>query len=125
MQLPSDFNSTTTFIILGIVLLFLIIFTLYKISSNISLLKSRRSNQIKRVQDLKLREMLDYLNIPFRQYLHKTSELDKERHIWACQNCPHPEECKQLLDGEPVDMDIQEICPNHHRIKDLSKPAAH
>lgn len=123
MQLPSNFINTTTLIILGIVLLLVIIFTLYKISNNIGLLRLRRQSQVKRVENLKLRNMLDHLEIPFRQYLNKTSELDKERHIWACQNCPHPEECKQLLDGEPVDMEIEDICPNHHRIKDLSKPS--
>jgi type III secretory pathway component EscR len=117
--------NTTTLIILGILLLLLIIFTLYKVSSNIGVLRLRCQSQINRVEKLQLRNMLDHLRIPFRQYLNKTSDLDKERHIWTCRSCPHPQECKQLLDGDAVDMDIEEMCPNHNRLKHLSKPAAH
>lgn len=111
--------NPATLVILGVILLLMIIFTLYKLVSNISFLKSRHRDQVKRVNHLKLRRMLDHLNIPFKQYLKKTSELDKERHIWACQSCAHPKECQQLLNGKKVDMEIEEICPNNHRLKDL------
>lgn len=122
MEPSTNFINPATLVILGIILLLMIIFTLYKLVSNISFLRSRHRDQIKRVKHLKLRRMLEHLNIPFKQYLKKTSELDKERHIWACQNCPNPKECNQLLDGEQVEMDIEEICPNNYRLKNLSKP---
>ena len=114
----NDINPITL-IILGISLVVLIIFTLFKISQNVRLLRSRRSNQIDRIKNLKLSRMLEYLNIPFSQYLHNTSELDKERHMWACKNCQHPKQCKRLLEGEALN--IKNICPNYPRLKDLQK----
>lgn len=120
-----DSINPLTLIFLGISLVVLIIFTLLRVAQNLRLLKSRRSNQIKRVQKLTLSRMLEHLNIPLKYYVAQTSELDKERHMWACQNCPHPKECQRLLDGESLD--VTEICPNHSRLKPLqntSKPSS-
>lgn len=114
--------NPASLMILAIILLLMLIFTLYKLFSNITFLRARHRDQIRRVKNLRLSRMLEHLGIPFKHYLHRTSELDKERHIWACQSCPHPEECKQLLNGEQVDMGIEEICPNNHRLKNLLEP---
>lgn len=121
MNSSTEFINPTTLVLLGIILLLMILFVLYKFYRNIRLLRSHTRDQINRVQHLKLRKMLHHLNIPFNHYLRKTSELDKERHMWACEHCPKPNECVKLLNGEDVELDISEICPNHHRLKNLSQ----
>ena len=111
--------NPASLMILAIILLLMLIFTLYKLFSNISFLRARHRDQIRRVKNLKLSRMLEHLGIPFKHYLHKTSELDKERHIWACEHCPHPDKCERMFKGE--DLDPLHFCPNYRELKKLKE----
>ena len=52
-----------------------------------------------------------------KKYDHKTSDLDKERHIWACEHCPHPDKCERMFNGE--NLDPLHFCPNYRELKKL------
>ena len=71
----------------------------------------------KRVLKLRLGDMIARLNIPFEKYDRKTSDLDKERHIWACEHCPHPDKCERMLNGE--DLNPGNFCPNYRELEKL------
>jgi hypothetical protein len=43
--------------------------------------------------------------------------MDKERHIWACERCPEPDECEHMFLGEDIDPDT--FCPNYDELKKL------
>ena len=51
-------------------------------------IKAENRGLDKRVQKLRLGDMIARLNIPFKKYDEHTSDLDKECHIWACEHCP-------------------------------------
>lgn len=110
-----------TLIFLGVGLIVLVVFTILKLIQNIRLLRSRRIGQKDRVQNLALSRMLKHLNIPLNRYLKKTTDLEKERHMWACKSCQHPEDCKKILNGEKLNP--EDICPNFPKFIHLQSPS--
>ena len=79
--------------------------------------RANRREMAGRIRSLFLGDMLERLNIPLSRYFRKTSDLDKERHTWACENCPNPEQCQCMLQGENIDPKI--FCPNFEELKHL------
>jgi hypothetical protein len=103
--------------IIGIIIAIFFILMLFRIFRDIIILRKGRKDQETRVQKLLLSNMLGRLNIPVDKYFDKTSDLDKERHIWACQHCPKPEECERMFLGEKIDP--KTFCPNYKELENL------
>ena len=105
--------------LIGFVLFFIVIFIamLIRLYRNVRYLRNRKNTQHTKIKDLRLSKMLNYSGIPFTHYLRNTNDLEKERHIWVCENCPNPELCEKVFAGENVD--VAAICPNHPRLQRL------
>jgi type III secretory pathway component EscR len=116
MSLYNDI-SPQTLIMLGIALAVIFILVMLRICFDIRVLSKGRKEQADRVRGLLLSNMLDRLNIPLKNYFQKTSDMDKERHIWACEHCPAPDECEHMFLGE--DIDPETFCPNYDQLKSL------
>ena len=82
-----------------------------------TVLRKSHEDLDKRVLKLRPGDMVARLNIPFNKYDHKTSDLDKERHIWACEHCPHPDKCKRMFNVE--DLGPENFCPNYRELEQL------
>jgi hypothetical protein len=116
MSLYNDISSQTLMII-GITLGLIFVAMFFRICCDIRLLRKGRKDQAERVRGLLLSNMLERLNIPLKDYFKKTSDMDKERHIWACEHCPEPDECEHMLLGENIDPET--FCPNYGQLKSL------
>jgi hypothetical protein len=103
--------------ILMIVLAILFVIVVYVVLRDRILLRKSHEDIDHRVQKLRLGKMIARLKIPFTKYDHHTTDLDKERHIWACEHCPHPDKCERMFDGE--DLDPKYFCPNYRELKKL------
>ena len=109
--------SPQTLIIIGIAAAFLFVIVVYVVFRDMSILEKSHEELDHRVEKLRLGDMINRLNIPFKKYDHKTSDLDKERHIWACEHCPHPVECERMFKGEQLDP--KTFCPNYEELRRL------
>jgi len=116
MSIYDDISSQTLMII-GITLAVVFVVIAFRICCDIKILRKGRKEQADRVRGLLLSNMLDRLNIPLKDYFQKTSDMDKERHIWACEHCPEPDECEHMFLGE--DIPPETFCPNYDELKNL------
>ena len=116
MSLYNDI-SPQTLMILGITLAVIFLFVVFRICCDIKIIRKSRKEQHSRIRGLLLSNMLDRLNIPLKSYFRKTSDLDKERHIWKCEHCPEPGECESMFLGE--DIDPETFCPNYDELEKL------
>ena len=80
-------------------------------------IKISRKEQEATVQGMLLSNMLEHLGIPLHQYFRKTSDLDREQHIFNCKHCSCLTECVHMLLGEQIDPET--FCPNCKDIKRL------
>ena len=116
MGLYNDISpQVVQILVIAIIILFVIV--LYVVFRDKSILRKSHEDIDQRVQKLRLGGMIARLKIPFSKYDHHTSDLDKERHIWACEHCPHPDKCERMFDGE--DLDPKYFCPNYRELKKL------
>ena len=102
-------------LVIAIGIIFAIV--VYVVWRDRKILRKEHEQLDQRVEKLRLGKMIDHLDIPFDKYDHKTSDLDKERHIWACEHCPHPDKCERMFNGE--DLDPLHFCPNYRELKKL------
>lgn len=116
MSLYNDINPQTLMII-GTILAIIFLVVVFRICCDIRILRKGRKDQTDRVRGLLLSNMLDRLNIPLKDYFQKTSDMDKERHIWACEHCPEPDECEDMFLGE--DIEPETFCPNYDELKKI------
>ncbi len=121
MPLYNDI-SPLLLIILGIAIVVIFLIVVYVVFRDINILEKSHEDLDHRVEKLRLGDMIARLNIPFKKYDHRTSDLDKERHIWACEHCPEPDECERMFEGE--DLDPETFCPNYDELIEIkgSKP---
>lgn len=117
MSLYNDI-SPQTLMIIGAVLAVIFVLMLLRICCDIGFLRKKRNEQTSRIHGLLLSNMIDRLNISRKTYFRKTSDLDKERHIWKCEHCPEPEECGHMFLGDES-IDPQTFCPNYDELKSL------
>ncbi len=82
-------------------------------------LRNRRKNLTERIEDLELGKMLSYLGISINRYFRSTTDLQKERHILACEGCPNPVQCLKAFAGEKID--VATICPNLPQLKKVRR----
>jgi hypothetical protein len=113
------YNDISPQVVQILVIAIIIIFALvvYVVMRDRRILRKSHEDIDQRVLKLRLGNMIARLNIPFSKYDEHTSDLDKERHIWACEHCPHPDKCKRMFDGE--DLDPIHFCPNYRELKKL------
>jgi hypothetical protein len=116
MSLYNDI-SPQTLTLIGITLGLVFIVMFFRICCDIRLLRKARKDQAERVRGLLLSNMLERLNIPLKDYFKKTSDMDNERHIWACEHCPEPDDCEHMFLGENIDPET--FCPNYDQLKSL------
>ncbi|UCB55143.1 MAG: hypothetical protein JSW45_00960 [Thiotrichales bacterium] len=103
--------------ILGIIIAVIFVIVVIVVYRDARILRKSHEDIDHRVEKLRLGDMIARLNIPFSKYDHNTSDLDKERHIWACEHCPHPDKCERMFDGE--DLDPAHFCPNYRDLKKI------
>jgi len=116
MTMYNDISpQTLKILVIAIGIIFAIV--VYIVWRDKIMLRKNHEDLDKRVQKLRLGDMINRLNIPFSKYDHKTSDLDKERHIWACEHCPHPDKCERMFNGE--NLDPKNFCPNYRELKKL------
>lgn len=116
MSLYDDI-SPQTLIIIATALAVIFVFIVCRIYCDIRVLRKGRKEQAERIRGLLLSNMLDRLKISPKKYFRNTSDMDKERHIWACEHCPEPDECEHMFLGE--DIDPETFCPNYDELKKL------
>ena len=122
-----DFNNMSLYddispqalIIIGTALAVIFVFIVCRMYCDIRVLRKGRKELDQRIQHLRLNDMIGRLKINREKYLLKTSDLDKERHIWACEHCPEPEECEDMFAGE--DIDPETFCPNADELERLKE----
>jgi hypothetical protein len=102
-------------LVIAIIIAFAVV--VYVVWRDKLLLRKSHEDLDKRVQRLRLGDMIARVGIPFKKYDHKTSDLDKERHIWACEHCPYPDKCERMFNGE--DLDPKSFCPNYRELKKI------
>ena len=117
MSLYNDI-SPLALMIIGVVLAVIFILMMVRICCDVGFLCRKRKEQHNRIHRLLLSNMIDRLKIPHETYFRKTSDLDKERHIWACEHCPEPEECGDMFLGDDS-IDPENFCPNYDELKKL------
>jgi len=69
-----------------------------------------REEQVAVVKGMLLSNMLEHLGISLDEYLHQTTDGDRERHIYRCKRCSGLRQCVYMLCGE--DIDPKSFCPN-------------
>lgn len=116
MSLYNDI-SPRTLMIIGIIIAVFFVLMLLRIFWDFIVLRKGRRDQEARVQKLLLSDMLGRLNIGEDKYFDETSDLDKERHIWACRHCPKPEECERMFLGEKIEPET--FCPNYKELEKI------
>ena len=116
MPLYSDISSQTL-VILGIAIALIFAIVIIVVFHDMSILEKSHQDLDRRVLKLRLGDMLGRLNISLRKYDHKTSDLEKERHMWICEHCPHPDKCERMFQGENIDP--RSFCPNYEELKKL------
>ena len=109
MSLYNDISSQTLFIIGGILAVVFILIAC-RLYCDIRFLRKGRNEQQARIGMLRLNDMIARLKINKNKYFARTSDMDRERHIWACEHCPEPESCEHMFEGE--NLDPHHFCPN-------------
>ena len=124
MSLYTDI-SPQTLMIIGVVVAAIFVVMLIIILRDIHILSKSRKELNSRVRRLLLSNMIERIGIPLDKYLRKTSDLDKERHIWACEHCPEPDDCEHMFEGEEIDPHT--FCPNVDELEKIkhSKASLH
>jgi len=118
MSLYNDISSQTLLIIGGsLAVIFVLI--VCRLFCDVRFLRKGRKEQEKRIRSLRLNDMIARLKINKSKYLAKTSDMDRERHIWACEHCHEPEACEHMFQGE--DLDPHSFCPNIDELEDLKE----
>ena len=116
MDLYNDIGpQIVQILVIAVIIIFAIV--VYVVVRDRSILRKSHEDIDHRVLKLRLGDMIARLKIPFSKYDQHTSDLDKERHIWACEHCPHPDKCKRMFEGE--DLDPINFCPNIRELKKL------
>ena len=82
MSLYNDI-SPQLLMAIGAVLGVLFVAMVLRLCCDVHVLRKGRKELDNRIKRLRLNDMIDRLNIRHEKYLQKTSDLDKERHIWA------------------------------------------
>lgn len=118
MLFDTDYN-TQALIIWGITIALIFIVMVVGLYRNVKVLRERHKDQAARVNKLLLSDMLKRLNIGVKNYFAMTTDIDKERHIQACQNCAKPEECERMLLGEAINPHT--FCPNASDLERLQE----
>jgi len=118
MSLYNDISSQTL-IILGSVLGVIFVVIAFRMCCDIKILRKKRKEQNDKIHGLLLSNMLDRLNIPLKSYFRNTSDLEKERHIWRCEQCRELEDCEHMLLGD--DIDPITFCPNNPELEKLKE----
>jgi hypothetical protein len=116
MSLYNDISSQTL-MILGIAIAVIFFLVVFRICCDISYLRKSRKDQEVRIRGLLMSNMLDRLGIPLKKYFRKTSDREKERHIWLCEHCSRSDECEHMLLGE--DIDPETFCANIDELKNI------
>jgi hypothetical protein len=119
MPLYNDI-SPQTLMNLGIILAIVFVFVVFVVFRDVYILRKSHDALDNRIQKLRLGSMLHRLYIPLKKYDHKTSDLDKERHIWTCEHCPNLDECDCMFRGENIDP--KTFCPNYEELEILKHP---
>ena len=125
MSLYNDI-SAQTLMILGIAIGIAFVIVLFVVFRDLRILRKGKEDVDHRITRLRLNDMLARLGISHQKYFHNTSDLDRERHIWACERCPEPEECEHMFEGENIDPHT--FCPNIDELEEIKKghkPALH
>lgn len=73
--------------------------------------------QVAKIKGMLLSNMLEYLDIPFEQYVRNTSDSDRENHIKKCKHCSCLRECVHMLLGDSIDP--ASFCANYPDFKHL------
>lgn len=116
MSLYNDISSQTL-VILGTVLGIIFVVIAFRMCCDIKILRKKRKEQNERIRGLLLSNMLERLNIPLKNYFRNTSDMQKERHIWRCEQCQKLDECEDMLLGE--DIDPNTFCPNNLELEKI------
>ena len=109
MSLYNDISPETMKIV-GIAVAAILVIVVFVVLRDIRILRKGREDVDRRMRRLRLSDMIDRCKIKREKYFRKTSDLDRERHIWACEHCPEPEVCEHMFEGE--DIDPHTFCPN-------------
>lgn len=116
MSLYSDISpETVRTLVIAVGVGFAIV--VYVVLRDRIILRKSHEDIDERVKRLRLGDMIARLGIRFSRYDHKTSDLDKERHIWACEHCPYPDKCERMFSGE--NLDPMHFCPNYRELKKI------
>ena len=102
MSLYNDI-SPQVLLVIGITVGVLFALMVLRIGFDVRVLRRGREELNNRIKRLRLNDMIERTGIKHDTYMHKTSDMDKERHIWACEHCPEPEECEHMFEGENID----------------------
>ena len=89
--------------IIGIVVGVLFVGMVLRLYCDVRFLRKSRKDLDNRIGRLRLNDMIGRLHINRNKYMNRTSDLDKERHIWACERCPEPDDCERMFEGEDLD----------------------
>ena len=116
MSLYNDI-SPQVLLIIGIIVGVLFAAMVLRICCDVRVLRKGRAELDSRIKRLRLNDMIERTGIKRETYLHKTSDMDKERHIWACEHCPEPGECEHMFEGENIDPHT--YCPNIDELEDI------
>ena len=116
-------NLSQSLAIWGVTIAILFVVMVFGMWRNIIYLHASHKAMTRRLKALRISKMLSRLNITLSRYYHKTSDLDKERHIRKCESCPDPEQCDSMLAGE--DIDPYTFCPNYHELRKLKADNCH
>ena len=125
MPLYNDI-SPQVLLIIGIIIGILFAAVVLRMCCDVRVLRKARKELDNRIKRLRLNNMIERTGISHEKYWNRTTDLDKERHIWACEHCPEPEECEHMFEGEPIDPHT--FCPNIDEldaIKDGRRPVQH
>ena len=111
--------SPQILVIIGIVVVILFAGMVLRRFCDVWFLRKSRKDLDNRIGRLRLTDQIGRLHINRNKYMTRTSDLDKERHIWACERCPEPDDCERMFEGE--DLDPHEFCPNINELEDIKK----
>ena len=109
--------SPQTLMMIGIAIALIFVFVMIVVIHDMHVLEQSHQDLDRRVMKLRLGDMLCRLNISLRKYDHKTSDLDKERHMWICEHCPHHDKCERMFQGQNIKP--KSFCPNFEELEKL------
>ena len=83
-------------------------------------LRSYRQNLRQRINDLRIRRMLESLGVSSKRYMRKALIADVETHLNRCQQCPNTPECDAAL-GKGDTSKGDAFCPNFRELVKFSR----